>query len=88
MKMELDGAIKIVSSTYLQTTAVMQKWVFILNMEEFELRLSANRNFDMTEFEWQGKHTGGVDYYLARILIAGNLICWKPSSSLWLSNVT
>jgi len=86
-KMELDGH-RIVSVPYLQTTSTMRTWVFILNMSDWELRISTARNFKMTPFEWQGKTSNGFDYYLARILVAGNLVCWKPNGSMWLSAVS
>jgi len=86
-KMEFDGH-QVVSVPELQRSSTMQKWVFILNMNCWELRLSTARNFKMTDYEWQGKYANGYDYYLARILVAGNTVCWQPNSSMWLSNVT
>jgi len=86
-KMILDGY-NVIDVPYLQTTSTMRTWVFVLNMNDFELRISTERNFEMTDFEWQGKYTNGFDYYLARILAAGNLVCWKPRGSMWLSNVS
>jgi hypothetical protein len=85
-KMELDGY-TIVSSPYLQTTDTMKKWVFILNMNDWELRIHSARNFKMTDFKWQGEYANGHDYWLARILISGNFMCWKPNGSMFLSNV-
>jgi hypothetical protein len=85
-KMELDGY-TIVSSSFLQTTATMKKWVFILNMSDWELRIHSARNFKMTDFKWQGEYANGHDYWLARILISGNFMCWKPNGSMFLSNV-
>jgi len=86
-KMILDGY-TVIDVPYLQTTSAMQTWVFILNMNDWELRISTERNFQMTDFEWQGKYTNGFDYYLARILVAGNLMCWKPRGNMWLSAVS
>ena len=86
-KMELDGH-TLVSVPYLQTTTEMKTWLFILNMRWFELRIHTARNFKMTDFKWQGDIANGHDYWLARILISGNFICWKPNSSLWLSSVS
>lgn len=86
-KMILDGY-NVVDVPYLQTTSTMQTWVFILNMNEWELRISTERNFELTDFEWQGKYTNGFDYYLSRILVAGNLVCWKPRGNMFLSNVS
>ena len=86
-KMILDG-MTVVSDPYLQTTSTMKKWVFILNLAEWELRISSQRNFEMTEFEWQAKYTNGLDVYLARIFVAGNLLCWKNNANMWLSEVS
>jgi len=86
-KMELDGH-TIVSVPYLQTSDTMKNWVFILNMSQWELRVHTARNFKVTDFEWQGKQSNGYDRWLARIMISGNFICWKPNSSMWLSNVS
>jgi len=87
-KMLLDGSIEIVEVPYLQRSSTTKTWLFILNLNEWELRISTARNFKLTPFEWQGKNTNGFDYYLARILVAGNLCCWKPNGNLWLSNVS
>lgn len=87
-KMLLDGNITIASVPYLQTTTTMKKWVFILHLPDWELRINTARNFKMTPFEWQGANANGYDYYLSRILVAGNLICWKPNGSMMLTNIT
>lgn len=86
-KFELDDH-TIVSSPYLQTTSTMKTWVFILNLNDWELRLHSKRNFKVTPWEWQGKMANGYDFWLARIMVVGNLMCWKPNGSMWLSNVT
>ena len=85
-KMDLDGH-QIVSVPYLQKSATTKKWVVIMNMQYWELRIHTKRNFKLTDFKWQGDRTNGYDYWLARILWAGNFVCWKPNSSMWLSNV-
>ena len=86
-KMELDGH-TIVSVPYLQTTSTMRTWVHILNLNFWELRIHTARNFKMTDFKWQGENSNGYDFWLARILISGNFMCWKPNGNLWLSNVS
>jgi len=86
-KMEFDGH-SVVSVPYLETTAVMKKWVFILNLRYWELRINTARNFKVTPFVWQGDRSNGHDYYLARILVAGNFMCWKPNANTMLTNVT
>ena len=86
-KMDLDGHM-IVSVPYLQTTSTMRSWVFILNLSHWELRIHTARNFKMTDFIWQGDNSNGYDFWLARILISGNFMCWKPNGNMWLSNVS
>ena len=86
-KMVLDGH-TIVSVPYLQTTSTMRSWVFILNLNHWELRIHTARNFKMTDFKWQGENSNGYDFWLARILISGNLVNWKPNSNMFLSNVS
>ena len=83
-KMILDGHM-VADVPFLQESDTTKTWVFILNLNDWELRISTARNFKMTEFEWQGKNTNGVDYYLSRLLVAGNLMCWKPNGSIWLN---
>jgi hypothetical protein len=85
--MIFDGH-EIVSVPYLQTTSTMKTWLFILNLRHWELRIHSMRNMKMTDFKWQGENANGYDYHLARILGQGNLVCWKPNSSMWLSNVS
>lgn len=79
---------EIVSVPYLQTSSTMKTWVFILNLAYWELRIHSSRNFNMTPFIWQGDRANGHDYWLARIMVSGNFMCWKPNSSMWLSAVS
>ncbi len=87
-KFTLDDNLTFVSVPYLQKTAITRAWLFILNLEEWELRIHTKRNWDMTDFVWQADRSGGRDYWLARMMIAGNFICWKPNSNLWLTSVS
>ena len=86
-KMVIDN-MTFTSVPYLQTTATMRTWVFILNMKWWELRVHTKRNFTTTDFKWQGENSNGYDFWLARILWSCNLICGKPNSSMFLSNVS
>ena len=86
-KMELDGH-TVVSVPYLQTSSTMRNWVLILNLDHWELRIHTARNFQMTDFEWQGKNSNGYDFWLARIMISGNFVCWKPNGSMALLAVS
>ncbi len=86
-KMEFDGH-NIVDVPYLESSSTMKKWVFILNLRYWTLYINAARNYKMTPFAWQGKYANGHDYYLSRLLVAGNFVCWKPNANLMLTNVT
>ena len=79
---------EIVSVPYLQRSSTMKTWVFILNLRHFELRIHSSRNFKFTGYKWQGENANGYDYYLGRILLQGNMVCWKPKSSMFLSAVS
>lgn len=64
------------------------KWFFMLNKPDWELRLFPGRDLSvMTPFKHQGENINGYDKYLARVYVKGNLVCWKPNGSIWLSNV-
>ena len=88
---DIDGAM-IVKDPYLEhgygTSGTTENWVFILNLNDWELRIHNDRNMKQTEFKWQGENANGHDYWLARILCSGNLINWKPNGSMFLSNVS
>jgi hypothetical protein len=86
-KATFDGH-TIVSCPYLQKSSTTRAWLFILNMQWWEYRVHVKRNFDLTPFEWQGKNSNGYDNWLARIMWAGNFVCWKPNSSMFLSSVS
>jgi len=60
----------------------------LVNPDTIELWISPKRSFNVTPFTWQADRAGGKDSYLARIMLAGNLVCWKPNANLWLSNMT
>lgn len=85
--MVYDGH-EIVSVPYLQRTSTMRTWLFILNLRHFELRIHTKRNMKLTDWKWQGENSNGYDFFLARILLQGNICCWRPKSSLWLSSVS
>jgi len=85
----LDG-VEVVADPYLRNSILTnsQKYFFIYNIPDWELRLHPRRAFNFTGFTWQGDKAGGYDEWLARIMLAGNLINWKPSSSIMLLNCT
>lgn len=88
----LDDGHRVATDPYLEsgygTSGTTENWVFLLNMADWELRIHTERNFKMTDFKWQGDISNGHDYWLARILLSGNLMCWKPNGSMWLMNVS
>lgn len=86
-KMFIDGH-QIVDADYLEINATTNKWVFLLNLETWQLHLNKARNFKMTPFKWQGENINGMDVYLSRLLLAGNLICKQPNANMFLSNVS
>ena len=63
-------------------------WFFIINPETWELRFHPARAMKMTGFTWQGDQVGGQDKWLARIMAAGNLVCWQPNANCFKSNVS
>jgi len=86
-KMYIDGH-QIVDWDYLETSSTMKTWLFILNLETWTLNLSKARNFKMTPFKWAGELPNGADFYLARLLLAGNLCCWQPNANLMKTNIS
>lgn len=86
-KMFIDGH-QIVDADYLEGNSTTNKWVFLLNMETWELHFNKARNFKMTPFKWQAENINGTDTYLSRLLVCGNLICKQPNANMWLSNVS
>jgi len=83
--MVLDG-VEIVEEPYLEISPTRRKYFFVLNLATWELRLFPERSFELTPFVWQGELANGYDKWLARILVAGNLVCWKPNANLFNSN--
>jgi len=70
------------------TSGTTENWVFKLNLADWEMRFHTERNFKMSDFKWQGENTNGYDQWLARLMLAGNFMCWKPNGSMWLQNVS
>ena len=57
----------------------------LLNINDWEFRIAPSRNFKMTPFKWQGDQPNGLDQHMARVLLAANLVCWKPNGSILLN---
>ena len=58
-----------------------ENYFYMLSLGDWEWRINPKRNFRVTPFKWQGENNDGLDEYLARILLAHNLVCWKPINS-------
>ena len=75
------------NSQYNSGYATTKKYFFILNVMDFEYRIHPDRFFKMPPFVWQGNFPGGRDEWLTRILLAGDLVCWRPAGSVFRSDV-
>jgi len=56
----------------------------LLNPNTWQLRIAPERRFKMTPFVWQGEQQGGIDAFLARIMLAGTLTCKMPRANMLL----
>lgn len=79
--MILDG-VEIVADPFLEQDSTRRKYFFMLHIPDWEIRLHPQRSFKMTPFTWQGDQVNGIDQDLARVLVAGNMVCWKPNGSI------
>jgi hypothetical protein len=82
----LDNTVEFVQDSWLSVNGRTADF-FIINPETWEFRVSPKRNFKMTDFKWLGEENLGTDAWLARILLAGNLVCWQPNANCWRSNM-
>lgn len=93
------GNMRIMKDPFLQTTYnsemgettgsahALERRLYVLNTKDWEFLVHPKRNFEMTQFFDQKQIAGGADFKMARLLFAGNLICWHPNRSLYLANV-
>jgi hypothetical protein len=86
-RMYIDGH-QIVDWDYLETNTTMDNWVFGLNLETWELHYNKARNFKMTKQIWAAELPNGGDYFLRRIMLAGNLCCSQPNANILLTAVS
>jgi len=56
-------------------------YFYMLDLSTWEWRINPKRAFKVTPFKWQGEQNNGIDEYLARVLLAHNLVCWKPRNN-------
>jgi len=69
-------------------TGALERRVYGLNLKDWDFFIDPERKFKLTEFFDQKKIAGGSDMKLARVLFAGNLVCWHPKDNLYYENVT
>jgi len=65
----------------------LERRLYALNIKDWEFLVHPKRNFKMTPFFDQKQVAGGADFRMARLLFAGNLVCWHPNRQLYLANV-
>lgn len=92
--MMIDG-VEVVADPYLEVTpatgalnTTRQKYFYMLNIATWELRFAPSRAFSFTGFTHQAKQVDGHDFWLGRIMSAGNLMCWQPRANVWKSNMS
>jgi len=85
--MEIDG-IEVVAEPYLEQDSDRKKYFMLINIPDWEFRVHPSRAFKVTDFKWQGDVPNGLDEFLGRVMLAGNLVCWRPSASLFRSNMS
>ena len=78
--------VEIVQSSWM-TLNSMTTHIVMMNPDTWQMRVAPDRAFKLTPFVWQGEQQGGIDAYLARILLAGNLTCRMPRGNMYLSSV-
>jgi len=61
--------------------------VYVLTLSDWDLMVFPGRYFELTSWFDQKQIAGGADFQLARLLFAGNLVCWHPNRSIYFSNV-
>jgi hypothetical protein len=87
--MIIDG-IEVVKDPWLRNAKATNAhlWAFLLHIPDWELRIHPARNFKLMPFTWQGDQANGLDAWISRVLLAGNLVCWAPNRSLHHSALT
>jgi hypothetical protein len=69
-------------------TGALERRLYCLDLNSWDFFIHPEYNFKMTEFFDQKKIANGSDFTLARVMFAGNLVCWHPSSQVMYENVT
>lgn len=87
-----DPFLKASNNTIMGTTSgatgdLARRW-YSLNLKDWDMFIDPTRNFKMTNFFDQKQIANGSDFELARVIFAGNLVCWHPNSQVMYENVT
>jgi len=65
----------------------LSRRLYILNMNDWYFYIHPKRNFFMTTFFDQSQIANGVDFTLARLKVAGNIICRHPNRQAYFANI-
>lgn len=79
--------VEIVESSWMTLNSHTATMV-MLNPATWQFRVAPTRRFRMTPFVWQAEQAGGIDAWLAHILLAGTLTCKMPRGNMFLSAVS
>jgi len=85
----IDG-VEMVCDSWLDTNsgyATTYKYFALLNPATWVLHIHPDRNMKLRPFKWQGEGVNGLDKYVARALVAGNLVCTQPNANMFKSNM-
>jgi hypothetical protein len=69
------------------SAGALERRLYILNLNDWEILIHPKRNFKMMPFFDQAQIANAADFLLGRVRFAGNLVCWHPNRSLYLSNI-
>ena len=78
--------VEIVEDSWM-TLNSMTAAMLLLNPDTWQFRVAPSRAFTMKPFVWQAEQIGGIDAYVGRIMLAGNLTCKMPRANMYLSAV-
>lgn len=65
----------------------LERRLYALNLKDWDMFIHPRRNFKLTNFFDQKQIAGGADFELARLLFAGDLVCWHPNRQLYFNHV-
>lgn len=85
---EIDG-VMLVKDLFLNETRCTgaSTMFFMLNMPDWEFRMHPLGDMTISPFVFQGDRSDSVYEWLARAYLFGNLVCYKPNGSIYLSNM-